>query len=39
MTWAEQAERRRVEEELRALKKAVGPGKSNLGQSAPSSGP
>jgi len=30
---AEQAERRRVEEELRALKKANGPGRSNLSQS------
>ncbi|OBT63700.1 hypothetical protein VE03_06150 [Pseudogymnoascus sp. 23342-1-I1] len=30
---AEQAERRRVEDELRALKKAQGPGKSSLSQS------
>ncbi|TAQ84449.1 hypothetical protein B7494_g7226 [Chlorociboria aeruginascens] len=31
---AEQAERRRVEEELRALKRAQGPGKSGLSQSS-----
>ena len=29
----EQAERRRLEDELRALKKAQGPGKSSLSQS------
>ncbi|KAG9243789.1 Up-regulated during septation-domain-containing protein [Calycina marina] len=29
---AEQAERRRLEDELRSLKKSLGPGKSNLGQ-------
>ncbi|CCD46478.1 hypothetical protein BofuT4_P040890.1 [Botrytis cinerea T4] len=30
---AEQTERRRIEEELRAIKKAQGPGRSRLSQS------